>query len=266
MKAIVDTTVLTDALLKPDPQGNRARESLKRYSPTLLPTYGIKEFKAGPLHYYVWLHNKAVEASTYADVIDAITGNIGYKRYLPATALKALAHFSSSIAKQTPAHLRTKYPNMTIDHAQLLQLRTWLKQLILRKWRRRRSVIDEVITPLSCYLEQAPKTHNSGQLDDGPLKCRVPDCCLRARYKDRKADLLRLEKACVCMKKETVRRREALNRLRRHPKSDYEEKNCRALGDAVFVLECPDDAVILTTNVVDYAPLATALGRTVETP
>ncbi|MGH6825791.1 hypothetical protein [Methyloceanibacter sp.] len=266
MKAIVDTTVLTDALIKPGGQGDVARASLQRYKPTLLPTYAIKEFKAGPLHYYVWFHNKVVEASTYGEVIAAISANIGWRRHLPATAMKALADFSSSIAKQTPPEISRMYPDLTVDGAQLLQLRRWLKQRILRTWRNRRNLVSEVISPLSCYVEKAPELRHSGQLDDAPLKCGVVDCCLRQRYKDRLGDLELLEKASVGTKVETVKRRAALNRLRRHPKSDYEEKHCRALGDAVFSLDCPDDAVILTTNIVDHEPLARALGRCVEAP
>ena len=122
MKAIVDTTVLTDALLKPDPQGNRARESLKRYSPTLLPTYGIKEFKAGPLHYYVWLHNKAVEASTYADVIDAITAvgrSVLAKSIRPSQASSGHWRFSPDLIRiwistfnlRLSFGERTRFPN-----------------------------------------------------------------------------------------------------------------------------------------------------------
>jgi hypothetical protein len=43
-------------------------------------------------------------------------------------------------------------------------------------------------------------------------------------------------------------------------------KDCRRFGDAYFVLFCPDDAVVLTTNVRDIKPMADALGVSVETP
>lgn len=169
--AVVDTTVLTDALLQPNGKGDSARASLTRYEATLLPTYAIKEFKAGPLHNYVWLHNKVVEAATYGEVLSAIQSNMAYRRYLPSTAMKALANFSSSIAKQTPPEVSQMYPDLTVDEAQLLQLRRWLKQLILRAWRRRTALVTEEISPLPCYTQRAPETRGSGQLETSPKKC-----------------------------------------------------------------------------------------------
>jgi hypothetical protein len=56
------------------------------------------------------------------------------------------------------------------------------------------------------------------------------------------------------------------NRLQSHPTKPYDEKHCRALGDAVFALDCPTGGEILTTNVVDHKPLADALNITVRTP
>jgi hypothetical protein len=38
------------------------------------------------------------------------------------------------------------------------------------------------------------------------------------------------------------------------------------LGDAVFALLAPHDFVILTTNLKDHEPLASALGKTAQLP
>jgi hypothetical protein len=54
--------------------------------------------------------------------------------------------------------------------------------------------------------------------------------------------------------------------VRSHPTKPYDEKHWRALGDAVFALDCPKGGEILTTNVVDHKPLADALNITMRTP
>src|SRR5262249_311169 len=99
-----------------------------------------------------------------------------------------------------------------------------------------------------------------------PVRCGVSDCFLRTKYNTRLDDVRLLENACTGTKREVVRRRQALNRLRRHPTKPYDETHCRALGDAVFALDCPANGEILTTNVVDPAPLAAALNLTVRSP
>lgn len=266
MKTLVDTTVLTDVLLKTDAQRTRGEVAIENSTETLLPAYAIKEFKGGPLHYYVWYHNKIVEASSWQEATSVIRNNIGMRKNLPATALQALGDFLGSIGKELPTNIGLRYPGMTLESAQLAELQTWLKQRIARAWRKRRKVTTEVITPLSCYAEKEIRTARSGQLDDSPLKCHVTDCCLRERYRHRLTEIRKLEEACTGTKQEIVRRRQALSRLRSHPTKPYEEKHCPALGDAVFALDCPPGGEVLTTNVVDHAPLAAALNITVRTP
>jgi hypothetical protein len=266
MKAIVDTTILADALLKTDLQHDKAIAALASYTETLLPVYGIKEFKAGPLHYYVWTHNKAVEASSLREVVEAIRNNIGYRRNLPATALQAVGDFHGSIASQLTQALANKYPEINRGEADLVEFRIWIKQKIYRAWRNRRRQTTAVISPIPCYTENDLTVRNSGQISDDPLRCKVKDCSLRLKYADRLDAVELLENTCVGTKNETVKRRQALNQLRRHPKKDYEEKNCRALGDAIFALECRSGAEILTTNIADHGPLAAALGFKARAP
>jgi hypothetical protein len=266
MKTIVDTTVFTDVLLKTDAQRTRAQVAIQNSTETLLPTYAIKEFKEGPLHYYVWYHNKIVEASSWQEATSVIRNNIGMRKNLPATALQALRDFLGSIGKELPANIGQRYPGMTLESAQLAELQSWLKQRIARAWRKRRKVTTAVINDLSCYVEKEIRTAPSGQLDDNPLKCGVTDCCLRERYKHRLSEVRKLEQACTGTKREIVKRRQALARLRAHPTKPYGEKHCRALGDAVFALDCPSGGEILTTNVVDHAPLAATLSVTIRTP
>jgi hypothetical protein len=188
------------------------------------------------------------------------------RKYLPATALEALGNFLDSIGKQLPADIGNRYPGMTLEKAQLAELQIWLKQRIRRAWRKRRQVTSAVISPLACYVETSINTSLSGQLDDHPVKCGVSDCSLRTKYNARLDDVKRLEDACTGTKREVVQRRQALNRLRSHPTKPYEERHCRALGDAVFALDCPAGGEILTTNIGDHAPLAAALGLTVRSP
>jgi hypothetical protein len=43
-------------------------------------------------------------------------------------------------------------------------------------------------------------------------------------------------------------------------------EDCQRFGDAYFVLFCPEDAELLTTNVRDIEPMANALAVPFSTP
>jgi hypothetical protein len=265
-KVLVDTTVLTNALLKPTAEGPIARAALKRYPERSLPQYAIKEFKRGPLRGYVWLHNKVRDCGR-ADAVRAIP-KLYRRQNLSSTAIRALADADSSLCKELPQALAERYPGQDLGKVQTAETLTWLKTLIFRAWRRRRALTTKEIGPLSCYLETAPALLSNGLIDDAPLRCGVEDCCLRETFTKDLPALRRLLEACdqLPAKPETDNRRRALKELLRNPKRDLPEKRCIHLGDAVFAVQCPKDAAILTTNVVDHEPLASAMGVTAIAP
>ena len=61
-------------------------------------------------------------------------------------------------------------------------------------------------------------------------------------------------------------RRKALKHIINTPKIPLTREECRWLGDAVFAFFCPQDAVILTTNLRDHQTLAKAVGKKAEKP
>src|SRR5260370_3445150 len=72
-KAYVETTILTNVLLKPGSDKQAAANSaLNRYDETLLPVYSIKEWKAGPLDHYSYLHDKLVQTRSLANTLAAV--------------------------------------------------------------------------------------------------------------------------------------------------------------------------------------------------
>ena len=257
-KALIDTTVLTDALLKQTPEGQVARTALAAIPETQLPLYAIKEFKKGPLRAYVWLYNKIV-ASSWADASNAIR-LVFVHRNLQATALQAVADFESSLSKRTTADLAKRYGN--VGHALTDEFKIWLKTVIFSAWRRRRKMTTRVIAPLSCYDEFDVVIRQNGTIEIQPTRCGVDDCCLRAQFTKVPKTVEALLKACDQLpeKAETMKRRKALRHLHRTPNRNLDEDQCIALGDAVFAFQCPKDAVVLTTNVKDHGPLAAAVG------
>jgi hypothetical protein len=265
--AFLDTTILADLLLKPAREGRAARQLLDGFSETLLPQYAIKEFKAGALRNVIWFYNKLISCAVYSDAIAAIP-LLWMQSNKMLTAMRAMADFESSIGKELPDQLAKKYPGQTEDIIRKAEAQLWLKTLIFRAWRRRRKVATHVVAPLSCYREIDPELRSSGVIDDRPVRCETDDCCLRRSFGARADDLKCLIDACdqQAARPEIQKRRKALRRLNRFPDRELSETDCIALGDAVFALQCPQNSIIVTTNVRDHEPLANALGIQIVSP
>ena len=271
-KALIETTVLTDLLLKTKHlPGIQARSAIRGYDETFLPVYAIKEFCGGPLKNFVWFHNKLAVLGSLSQALDALHKmSLTPRRYIVSTALEALRGAAQEVSKTTNlGDLVGKYGAAAKPDAVLAdQYRLALKVQIMRAWRQRRKVTSFVIQELECYLEQGPR-EVAEQLEIESPSCRyTKECCLAQRLRARPEDLECLKNVIdkQSKKAENVRRRKALRSLYRTRRHLMTAELCRDLGDAYFALFTPEDTVILSTNTRDLAPLAESLGRKVASP
>jgi hypothetical protein len=269
-KAIIDTTILTDALLNSGPARERALASLRRYDVTQLPVYAIKEFKRGPFQNFVWMYNKLASRGSFSQAMVALHAmSRTPKRYTTSTALEAIVKAASSIANRTLGSSVAKYgAEASLDKVYCDELRLALKKTIYQAWAKRRGVTTDIVFPLSCYDERAPY-ESRGLIEIAPTKCdREPTCCLTKELRAKSADLEKMKLAIDgsgSQRNEDRRRAKALRHVYR-TKQDVSDDICRNLGDAVFVALAPRDAVILTTNLGDFDLLARAINKKAQAP
>ena len=269
-KAFLDTTILTDILLKPGESADKCKIALQRFTETELPVYAIKEFKAGPLRNFAWLHNKLVTLGSFHKALKALQSSSRTpRRYLTSTALEALTQAAGSLKRVPLGVLVDKYGRDADEDAVLTdQYRLAIKTAVFKAWRRRRKISSKVVNPLDCYPEATPYEHN-GLIELDPTACPpIGECSLSPLLKSQPDELEKLRDTVKRLpdSHENTRRYQALRQLCRKPKEKMTETICRNLGDAVFALTAPDDAVILTTNIRDHRPLAVALRKRVEQP
>ena len=260
--AYVETTILADILLKPkSSKRQKAIDALARYDRTMLPVYSIKEWKAGALDYFAYLHDKLVETKSVAKTWRAVAALPRTNR--KDTSVEALA---AAVSIKQP---RTFAGAVDIDSVLADRYRLNLMQLIIRSWGRRRTITTEVVDELPCYVESAPRVGKDGYFDLRPTKCD-PDqeCCLGPLLKSQPARLEALREAIskTSNRNEDIKRRQALKLLLKRPKEKVDRETCRHLGDAIFAFFCPEGAVVLTTNLRDHKPLAESVGRSAEKP
>ena len=262
--AYVETTVLTDILLKPgSPKQQRAKSALTRYENTLLPVYSIKEWKAGPLVTFAYLHDKLLFTKSFSKTLNIVSALP--KAYQKSTAIEALAA-AATILKAAPQ----KYAALgNRDDEMADSLRLALASLIMRSWRKRRNTTTRVVDDLPCYVEAAPRVGKDGYFDLAPKECDGDqECSLAPLLKSQPKLLEALRKAVPenSVRREDQKRRQALKQLIRHPNKFVDRETCRDLGDAIFAFFCPQGAVVLTTNIGDHGPLAESVGKKAEKP
>ena len=254
--AYVETTILTDILLKPKtPKHERAKEALARYSHSLLPVYAIKEWKAGPLSYFVYVHGKLVQTGSMRKTFHALSLVRGYRQSTSLEALTSAATLSHGLG------------STDADHADSYRLA--LESLIVRSWRKRRRITTRVVDDLPCYSEAEPQLDKDGLFDLKPVRCdSEQECCLAPKLKSKPELLDALRNAIPenSGRAEDQKRRKALKQLIKHPSIVLDRDKCRDLGDAIFAFFCPEAAVVLTTNLRDHQPLAQAIGKKAEGP
>jgi hypothetical protein len=261
----VETTVLTDYLLKRDGSERAAATAFQNFNQQIVPQFAWKEFKRGPLKNFVWAHNKLVDTQSFLETLAALQRmSRSPHRYLTSTAIQAFhTAFATLFDKHTLDDLRVRYggkANLDSVHADVVRLE--LKRAIIRSWNWRMTLFGGPHHILACYPD-APIKEAGARLEVKPYECHGQyECCLKAALAGRGKDLSTARRALKkdAKRKEITQRIKVLRQLEKHFTSLMGIKDCRAFGDAYFVLFCPAKAVVLTTNTRDIEPMATALG------
>jgi hypothetical protein len=263
--AYIETTILTDILLKRgSAKYKRATAAVKKYENILLPVYSIKEWKAGPLNTFAYLHDKLLFTKSYSKTLNAVAALSGMN-YAKSTQMEALAA-AATILKAAPQ----KYAGLGAgDEVMAASVRLALASLIMRSWGKRRKIATQVVNELPCYFEAAPCVAKDGSFDLTPKECDGDqECSLGPQLKLQPKLLVALRDAIPqnSIRREDQKRRQALKQLIKHSGKPVDRETCRDLGDAIFAFFCPKTAVILTTNMRDHGPLAQSIGKKAEKP
>lgn len=232
-RAVIDTTILADVLLNSGEAKESALRALSFYEQTLLPVYAIKEFKAGPLKNFVWMHNKLVTVGSYEKALDALQRmSRTPRRYTTSTAIQGLKEAAGSIGRYTPAVLAEKYGKTAVlDSILCDEMRLALRSVIMRAWKKRRRVTTDVIYPLVCYREVSPY-EKRGLIELEPRTCKTSDeCSLGALLRGRSEQLRMMRDAIRSSEKpEDKRRAKVLRQIYRRPGSTIGDRECRSSG------------------------------------
>jgi hypothetical protein len=262
--AFIETTVLTNYLLKKDGSELAARAAIAKYSAAVVHQFAWKEFKRGPLKNFVWAFNKLADTRSFLDTLAALQRmSLSPHKYITATAIQALhTAFKDWFAGTTLTDLQLQYGQKADPdavHADALRLE--LKRAIVSSWNQRTTLFGGQQAKLSCYPD-ADLTENGLRLEVDPRDCpRGTDCCFKSRLAGRQQDVGIAKDALPADgRKETKERYRVLRQIEKHPSTLMSPADCRRFGDAYFVLFCPAGAVILTTNVRDIQGMADALG------
>jgi hypothetical protein len=254
---------LTEALLKTRKRRSKALDAIRQASISSLPIYALKEFKAGPLDHFIWLHNKLLSTNSLKSTYDAIARNIR-RPYRVTTSLEALQVGSEGLSS---ASITGPESAREADRRNAAMYMFAIRRRILRGWSDRRRITTTVFDPTDCFAETAPFFDETTSLLENPGKtCAASvECSLAKRLKEKREKISKLIQIIAgSTRNEDNRRRAALRMLYNTPNRKFEHKDCQNLGDAYFALRCPNDFSILTSNVRDHSLLAGALGITVE--
>jgi len=270
-KAYLDTTVVANALLRGDAIGKRSADAIKRFSYSETPEYALKEFKAGPLRAWLWCHNKFNETRSFADALAAINAlSITPQRNFSASARQALEVAANADRDAFASVLDLREGDGgTLDRALADRYRLYLRRKVTTAWRSRRAVASNISMPLKCFVEGDLRELRGGNLAFERYSCpKNAKCDVFAILSKKPDEIGCLMEAVKGQEKklENDKRYQSLRHIHRTPNRAFSDSLCRNLGDAVFAIMAPNDCVILTTNIRDHGPLATALGKVAVEP
>lgn len=271
-KVFLDTTALTDLLLKPGLAREQTRRTVKQYSESLLPVYAIKEFKAGPLAKAIYLYNALIMTRSTIKTFEMIRklSRSAYQKYRFETALELWQVLDTQFGNLRRDELLERYGHLaTAREIVYANFRDNFRNLIVKAWKTRRKQTTAIVNPLACYFESAPAEDRKGLFTLSHKKCEhYHECSMALMFRTDPAAVATLLRVLAHAPQQygDSRRLQVIKKLLKRGKTSLTSDDCRGLGDVVFAFLCPKDAVILTTNIRDHEPLARSLKKQVVSP
>lgn len=271
MTAIVDATVVADAILK---TGARATAAQAALATSDVPHYALKEVRHGPFGNFVYAHNLLASTGSMRAARERVAA-LGRSPYRQRTAQEALDEAEAELYGNDAAVIAAVLAGassalgvgVTVDVVLTVQFRLALEGIVRRAHAQIATLAARATHTLSCFQSQPLTTKAGNVVEDGVRKC-VGDCALGAMFASMTGDVVTLQGVVANQpqKPENTNRGLALQFVVQNPGVAPSVKHCRVLGDAVYALLCPPGGTIVTTNLADHAPLAAALGKTAKTP
>jgi len=186
-EVMVDTTVLVEATLKWRENRRAAREALLRYSRTTMPTYAMKEFRAGALATAVRFHNLLVREKTLSGATKRALKDNSFARNRQSTS-----------SELNSVLLADRFPRDETPQQSARTIRRYLYRMVMEAWRDRERLTTGRTVRLACFGEDDPvKPRDSEELILEPESCeRRADCQLAMGFRRRREDVTVCWRSC----------------------------------------------------------------------
>jgi hypothetical protein len=272
--AFIDTTILCNALnFSSKEDQNIALAALGCYKKTEIPYYALRELKAGPMSYWILAHNYLATESSIEEARSRISKAGAFKPRQKTLGLEIIINGYDAVMQLLKEKAKSNY---VPEFDEKTELENYIARKILKAWYNRNNIANLTIQPLSCFTDSELEFEGRNlRFEDKRFGCRSDVTCGAAvNLKNQQADLDTIlevlrppkEKLETQEKQETTGRRSALKEISKKAPKDFPHKKCRSIGDAYFCIMAPNDSDILTTNKIDFEPLAKALRKNLVVP
>jgi hypothetical protein len=262
--SFLDTTIIVNISDSNSISKQTSEKFISQNQPSETPYYSLRELLAGPIQNLCNVHNSILASDNIGEALLSISrGNYASGRKL-GSRLGIGHEVLDKFFRDAPDSPRGHMKNEALE---------WLLIRANMMWRKAMKPKNvDIVQSLGCF--------NSGKLSLGAanelrgpnnsFNCHSKSRCSAAGYIHE--DLSSLSKmidalhpdqidAKLADKQETKSRRKALKELRQHGPDKFNKNMCRALGDAYFAAMCPAGKSVVTTNIVDFEPLCSALNK-----
>jgi len=265
----LDTTVVINIADVLSTDRSKCESFIAGNQPAEMPYYALRELLVGRVQILCDAHNALKASSNHAEALLALLNRSPAEGRKKEARVKDVAYALKRVFDANPTGDRESLKRELLEDLALKAARLW------RNARNLKMVVK--VQPLACFNDGKLAYGNTGELR-GPVdsfNCLKSERCAAAAYIYDDASILkRLIDALhpsnldlkVASKGETRSRRKALKELQSSGPVKFNKRLCRAIGDAYFAAMCPAGSVVVSSNMEDFSPLCSALGKEAKEP
>lgn len=253
----LDTTIQIDRRLEESQKIKNLEIVLTEAKTLSTSTYVKMEYRRSLVQDFVYLYTALSEEEDIGGVLQRIK-SLSYKNQRRVSRmLGSVVKFFSDEKKEISESLGKKHGEMA---------RYYFKTRIRFSMEDFDESIDSLINETDCYNAKKKPLFRGEKCDNRTihckpqnLKCKIVEFFIENinTFKNILEGLSKLQN----LDDEQNRMKKILEKALRHPQNLSDYRNCWRCADSIIAVECPQDAILCTTNIKHFEPICEKIGK-----
>jgi len=257
----LDTTIQLERKLSKTQELKKLQETFKEANRVLTSTYVKMEYRRSLVQDWVYIYNVLSEVENFGDLLLRINALTPYSQRRINRMIGSLAQFFREGISIITESLGKELIEISLHYFRLI---------IEFSMEDFDDSVSFIINETDCYNAKVSPSLRENKFDNHTVHCKPSDikCRIIEFFKKNIDEFKIIYEKLLCLPSldnEQERMKGILEKALKYPQNMADYRNCWRCADSIIAVECPQEAILYTTNEKHFNPICEKIGKRLQT-